>query len=178
MNIVKPRSLFFLMLVFSSPAFAEKPDAATAFQQLSELVGNWVGKSESGREHSVNYRLSAGGTVLVETWTLSPTRESMTLYFLDGESLMAVHYCPQGNQPRLVLVSNTARLSFEFHDGTNLQAPNASHQYSFWMQMEGKDHFRRNETYVDNTAVIDSASTEDPKATVSYARVTENQEQQ
>jgi len=170
MKHVKALSLILLLTVFSMPATAKKPDAAKAFQQLSGLVGNWMGKSESGRQHSVNYRLSAGGTVLVETWSLSSGRESMTMYHLDGDDLMATHYCPQGNQPRLLLVSDAGKMHFEFRDGTNLKVPDKAHQHSFWLQINDSGHFQRNEIYVDNVRTGHVPAEENPQDTFSYTR--------
>src|SRR5262245_5708255 len=77
--------------------------APAVFEQRKTLVGEWQGATAEGRQLSVSYRLTAGGTVLVETWTLGPGRESMTLYHLDRDDLVATHYCPIGNQPSLRL---------------------------------------------------------------------------
>ena len=173
MKIFKQTSLLLFLTCLSLPVSAVKPDAEQAFKQLTSLVGTWKGNFPDGREHSVSYRLTAGGTVLVETWTLSAMRESMTMYHLDGGMLMATHYCPQGNQPRLMLVSDVGQLSFEFHDGTNLQIPNKSHQYSFWLQINDKDHFQRNENYVENGTATQSVTSEDPKTIVNYLRASE-----
>jgi hypothetical protein len=162
--------LFLLLLQLSLPALAASSDSLEAFKLLTGLLGDWTGKSGSGREHKVNYRLSAGGSVLVETWSLPSGRESMTLYHLDGESLMATHYCPQGNQPRLVLMPGDKKMHFAFLDGTNLQVAGKSHQYSFWLQIDDEDHFRRNEIYVENNALIEPAPIEDPAETFSYTR--------
>src|SRR5262245_40955500 len=85
------------------PAIAQsiplRPDQA--FQSLKALVGDWQGRTAEGRTFLVSYRLIANDTVLVESWTMSPTRTSMTVYHMDGDALIATHYCPQGNQPRL-----------------------------------------------------------------------------
>ncbi|MGH8500134.1 MAG: hypothetical protein ACRERV_15215, partial [Methylococcales bacterium] len=80
MKLLKKCCLFLLLVQMSLPALAANRNTVQAFKQLSGLVGDWSGKSASGREHKVNYRLSAGGSVLVETWSLSSGRESMTLY--------------------------------------------------------------------------------------------------
>jgi hypothetical protein len=45
---------------------------------LKSFVGDWQGVTESGRQFLVNYRLTVNDTVLVETWTMSSTRQSMT----------------------------------------------------------------------------------------------------
>ena len=147
--------------------------AADAFKQLTSLVGTWEGRFPDGRAHTVSYRLTAGGSVLVETWTLGPSRESMTLYSIDGGDLIATHYCPQGNQPRLRLVAanDPTRLSFELVDGGNLRVPGKSHQHAFWLKVDGPSAFTRSETYVDNgstPADIAGAKAEDA---VAYSRV-------
>jgi hypothetical protein len=147
--------------------------AEEAFKRLHSLIGSWEGKFEDGRSHSVTYRLTAGGTVLVETWTLAPGRESMTLYSMDGSHLIATHYCPQGNQPRLQFAgqSDSGRLSFEFRDGTNLQVKGKSHQHAFWIKLLGEKSFERSETYVDNgSTASEIAKTEQGKA-IAYTRI-------
>jgi len=171
MKSLKHFFLMFLLACFSTSAFAEKPDADKAFKQLTALIGTWKGSSPGGREHTVNYRLTAGDTVLVETWSLSSGRESMTMYHLDGNVLRATHYCPQGNQPRLVLVSNEDAMHFEFRDGTNLQVPDKSHQHSFWLKIIDNAHFQRNEIYVENGATRSEVPVEDPQETFSYTRM-------
>lgn len=96
------RRLFFgLGVVLIGASSAQEVGPADVFNQLKSLVGAWEGKTETGRLLRVDYKLSAGETVLVETWTLGAGRESMTLYHMDNQDLVATHYCPIGNQPRL-----------------------------------------------------------------------------
>lgn len=175
-------SLAFLSLALSASAGADatetgatrdKSSASDVFKQLSSLVGVWDGKFEDGRPHRVTYRLTAGGTVLVETWALSATRESLTLYHLDGDALVATHYCPQGNQPRLRLsraAGPAGRLSFEFRDGGNLQVPGKSHQHAFWIELRGPDAFARSETYVENGSSAAAIASVPADAAVTYTR--------
>ena len=70
--------------------------------------------------------------MLVETWLRNDKKHSFTLYHLGNENLMATHYCPQGNQPRLKLTNNstTSDLRFSFFDATNLANLASSHQHS------------------------------------------------
>jgi hypothetical protein len=153
----------------SANAAAAPTPAATAFAQLSALVGNW--KSTSGNAHTVNYKLTANNTVLVETWTMSATRESMTLYALDGDRLLATHYCPQGNQPRLAYVNKdrAGKHHFVFLDGTNLQDAKGSHQHSLWLTINSPEKFTRSETYIENSKSKALAS--DEGEAVTYERV-------
>lgn len=151
-------------IVFAAPVLASCSTTAMAqssalradqaFQSLKALIGDWEGRTEAGRTFLVSYRLIANGTVLVESWTMSPTRTSMTVYHMDGaDTLIATHYCPQGNQPRLDYHPELSgrRLEFRFRDATNLPDANAAHQDAFWIEIApGADVFARNETYVEN----------------------------
>ncbi|MBJ6763505.1 hypothetical protein JGU66_22280 [Myxococcaceae bacterium JPH2] len=173
------RRSWFAMLALLSPmglqAAEPQLNAEQAFHQLTTLVGIWEGKFEDGRPHSVTYRLTAGGTTLVETWALGPGRESLTLYHLDGDALVADHYCPQGNTPRLQLAkgSSTDKLSFVFRDGTNLQIKDKSHQHAFWVSLGGKDSFIRSETYVKNGTTPAELQQATPDKPITYHRVTQ-----
>lgn len=148
-----------LLLQGSNVAFAA--DAHAVFARLGGLAGDWEGTFSNGRHHTVNYRFSAGGTALVETWALAPGRESLTIYTLDGDALVATHYCPQGTQPRLKYSGERdGRLQFELLDGGSLQVPGRSHQHAFWLQWNGGDALVRSETYVENGAAKADAKPE------------------
>jgi hypothetical protein len=154
------------LLVGAMPEPATPTRADEVFAELKALAGDWTGKDETGRPLQINYRLSANASVLVETWTLAPGRESLTLYHRDGATLMATHYCPLGNQPRLVLVSGASpsRFDFRFTGATNLSSPGAARQDSFWIERRGNELIRA-ESYVESgkaetqTAVFHRAST-------------------
>ena len=137
------------LCIAAAPAFAGTPPGEPAFARLKQLVGTWRGKTVAGRELTVTYRLVARDSVLVEDWNLGPGRESLTLYHMDGPGLMATHYCPLGNQPRLMLAEVTpeGRMSFAFRDATNLASPDDAHQHSFWISFDGPDRMTRSETY-------------------------------
>ena len=173
-----PASLIVLFVALGiSGAMANEPAGATAsgrelFSRLGKLTGSWSGTTSSGKTHHVSYRTTAAGSVLVETWTLGAGRESMTLYALDGERLLATHYCPQGNQPRLAYTGTDAqgRAQFRFVDGTNLHVPGGSHQQAFWIRLDGEREFSRGETYIENDT---AAATPDDGEAVRYARSAE-----
>jgi hypothetical protein len=160
-------------MLFAAPSHASDAAVATqAFDDLSSLLGSWEGTFSNGRKHHVTYRLTAGGSVLVETWALGPQRESLTMYHRDGDALVATHYCPQGNQPRLQLArrDDDGTLRFDFRDGTNLQVPDGYHQHEFWLKIDGADAFTRSEAYVPNVK-SDEASAEEKPEIVHYVRI-------
>jgi hypothetical protein len=147
-------------------AAGEAPPAgagAAAFDQLKALVGAWRGQRPDGREVGVTYRLSAGDSVLVETWNLGPGRESLTVYHMDGSTLMATHFCPQGNQPRLRMTRAAgSRFDFTFHDGTDID-PGDSFQHDFWIEIDADNRITRSETYFQGD--------ERESETITYERV-------
>ena len=51
------------------------------------------------------------------------------MFYLDGDSLLMTHFCNQGNQPRLKLISSAVagRFEFEMFDSTNLKAFSDAH---------------------------------------------------
>jgi hypothetical protein len=132
----------------ASAADSGPPAAAESFERLKTLVGEWAGRTPQGRDIGVSYRLTADETALVETWDLGPGHQSMTIYHMDGSELLASHFCPLGNQPRLALKRASGdRLDFEFRDGSNLNRARDAHQQSFWIEFHGPDAIVRGETY-------------------------------
>lgn len=126
----------------------QAPAGLPSFERLKALVGKWHGRTPHGRDIGLCYRLTANGSSLVETWDLGDGRESLTIYHMDGDVLLASHFCPLGNQPRLALRRASAgRLEFEFRDGTNLDPAADPHQHSFWIAFQGPDAVVRSETY-------------------------------
>jgi hypothetical protein len=129
-------------------ADSDPPEGAESFERLKLLVGEWRGRTPQGRDIRVSYRLTANASALVETWDLGLGRESMTIYYMDEKELLASHFCPLGNQPRLSLKRASAdRLDFEFRDGSNLDPATDAHQQSFWIEFQGSDAIVRSETY-------------------------------
>lgn len=145
-----------LLVAASSVAVAGEPSPQAVFEQLKTLEGQW--RSASGKTMA-DYRVIANASTIVETWTMSPTRQSMTVYTMDADRIIATHYCPQGNAPRLALAGTSADGAhhFEFVDGANLQDPQGSHEHAFWIRLESPDSLVRSETYIANGAAYDPA---------------------
>jgi hypothetical protein len=144
------------LLSVSSVASANESAAKAVFEQLKSLSGNW---REVGAKAGtlLDMKSIANGSSLVETWTMSPTRQSMTIYTMDGTKLLATHFCPQGNAPRLSFVKTDASGAhhFEFVDGANLQDAKGRHQHAFWIRKNADGTVTRNETYIPNDAKYD-----------------------
>ena len=126
----------------------EKISADDAFAQLTRMVGTWRRADKPESPLRIRFYLTAGGTVLVESWEAGGKPHSLTLYHRDGEALLATHYCPQGNQPRLALAGrDRSGLHFAFRDATDLDPAKESHQHDLWFDLSEPERPIRGETY-------------------------------
>ena len=157
-NFTSLAALVFLCLV-PSVLNAEEGASKRTFEQLKTLVGDWT-IADSNRKTQVNFRLIANDSAIVETWTMSPTRQSMTVYVLDGERLIMTHYCPQGNAPRLVhsKTDDDGVHHFQFLDGANLRKKDGEHQHAGWIRIDSATRFQRSDTYIENGTEFDPAA--------------------
>jgi hypothetical protein len=139
-----------LALVPVDLAAAPRPvptaSAHSAFDQLKTLVGTWHNAERPDSPLRIRFYLTAGGTVLVESWERGSSPHSLTLYHQDGARLIATHYCPQGNQPRLALQPRRGTLQFAFVDATDL-TPGESHLRHLGFDLSDPQRPVRTESY-------------------------------
>jgi len=144
-------------LSISNGAVAEgKVKAPEVFSQLKSLVGVWQKEGAENSDFTISFELTANDTTLIETWNYKGKKHSLTLYHLNGKSLMATHYCPQGNQPRLNLSEGTTldSIVFNYLDATNLASLDDSHQHSLGFELDSSSKkIRRKESYLSESGV-------------------------
>jgi hypothetical protein len=114
------------------------------FERMKELVGVWEGTSnmpeESGKVR-VEYRLSSGGSSIVETLFPGTPHEMISVYFDNKGQLTMTHYCALRNQPRMRLQNADAQnLHFTFVDGTNIDPMKDAYMHSLTISFVDKDH--------------------------------------
>jgi hypothetical protein len=101
----------FLVALFGANAQAldhdheKKPAENAAFEKLKSLAGKRSPAmfTADGEKTNVDYRVTAGGTAVIETMFAGEPHEMVTVYTLDGDSINATHYCSGGNQPYMRL---------------------------------------------------------------------------
>ncbi|WP_139792359.1 hypothetical protein [Henriciella litoralis] len=130
---------------------AATPDpAAAAFDALKTLDGTWQLAEQPEHGLRIVFSTTARGSVLVEEWTFEGAPHSLTLYHRDGDTLMATHYCPQGNQPRMTLVPGGDGLaSLTFRDVTDFDPASEQHQHSLSLALGEDGALIRSEIYRD-----------------------------
>jgi hypothetical protein len=79
----------------------ETSSSAAAFNQLASLVGEWEA-FQDGVPIEETYTLTTNGTALM--WETKPANSApmITMFTVDGDHLIATHYCVAEKQPQMV----------------------------------------------------------------------------
>ena len=126
--------------------------SAAAFKHLASLVGEWQGV-QNGVPVKVTYTLAANGTALMEQMQPANSAETMiTMFTVDGDHLIATHYCSVGNQPQMATrtVGDLEKngLTFSFVRVTGMKTPDDWHNTDLTVTQEDKDHITQRWTYL------------------------------
>ena len=135
----------------ASPVRALAQSRSTrAFERLASLVGEWKGV-QSGTEIRVTYTLTAGGSALLEEFRPTDGEMMVTMFTVDGDHLIASHYCSAKNQPQMAteaIVDPEAKsLAFSLVRVTGLRSPADWHNTALVVTMEDRDHLTQEWTY-------------------------------
>jgi hypothetical protein len=121
-------------------------------ESLKKLAGEWTGKglhSDHEMDAAVTYKVTSGGTALVETLDPGGEHEMVTVYHQDGDNLVLTHYCMLGNQPRMKAEKseNAKKLVFQFAGAGNMQSDKDPHMHDMTLEILGNDHIKSTWTF-------------------------------
>jgi hypothetical protein len=77
-------------------------EAKKAFEKLKTLTGSWQG-TVMGMSVNVTIRLASSGTAILHEATgdgKRPPNHEITMFYVDGDRLLATHFCDGGNRVR------------------------------------------------------------------------------
>src|SRR5437763_4182654 len=141
-------SMIALLLVAAPPA-ADKTKSEEAFDRLATLKGEWSGEQE-GVKVSVIYTLTANDSALMEEFRPEKGAVMITMFTVDGDHLIATHYCSAKNQPQMVTsaIDDVQKpLAFSLARITGLKSPDAWHNTGLTVFQEDNDHLTQQWTY-------------------------------
>jgi hypothetical protein len=127
-------------LSFSSFAQSghDSPNGKSAWKQLSTMVGTW--ETGGAQKMKIVYRMTGGGSALMETMFPGTNHEMVTMYHLDKNRLVLTHYCAAMNQPTMTLMDGSANsLHFVFTSGSNMDNTDM-HMHEMSLHMIDKNH--------------------------------------
>ena len=128
MKIRAVLSFLALATAFAVAAHAgdkKEGDANARFEQFKQLAGDWVGTASGHgpeeKEVHVQYKVTAGGSAVVETEFPGTEHEMVTVITQDGPDLVLTHYCMLGNQPHMKADGKgaTDKVPFQFVSVSN-----------------------------------------------------------
>lgn len=104
----------------AAPSKATPSDAQKLFDKMKSLAGSWHG-TIMGISINVTIRLASSGTAILHeahTDGGKPPNHEITMFYVEGDRLLATHFCDGGNRARLEgKMSADGRMSeFDFLD--------------------------------------------------------------
>jgi hypothetical protein len=136
--------------VATSTVIAEnKTKSEEAFDRLAALQGKWSGEQE-GVKVSLIYTLTANGSALMEEFRPETGPVMITMFTVDGDHLIATHYCSAKNQPQMITSAVTdvqKPLAFSLTRVTGLKSPDDWHNTGLTVIQEDNDHLTQEWTY-------------------------------
>ena len=82
---------------------AAQSDAQKVFENMKTLVGSWQGTIMT-IPIDITIRLASSGTAILHEATTEkggPPKHEITMFYVEGDRLLATHYCDGGNRARL-----------------------------------------------------------------------------
>ena len=141
---------FIIAVVMIKPALAaDSAKSEEAFDRLTSLQGEWQGMAD-GVNTTLMYTLTANGSTLMEQCRPEKGHEMITMFTVDGDHLVATHYCSAKNQPQMVTSAITDAqqpLVFSLVRVTGLKTPDDFHNTGLTVIKKDNDHLTQEWLY-------------------------------
>jgi hypothetical protein len=130
-----------------------KDSTPAGLEQFKKLAGDWVGKTEGlgkeSREVHVTYKVTSGGSAVIETSFPNTEHEMVTVIHPDGDNLLLTHYCMLGNQPQMKAPGKADgnKFAFKFIRATNLKSDKDMHMHDVTYTFVDKDTLKAEWTH-------------------------------
>jgi hypothetical protein len=139
-----------MVLAMAAAALAtDKTKSEQAFDRLASLKGEWKAQID-GVNTTLIYTLTANGSALMEQCRPEKGPEMITMFTVDGDHLIATHYCSAKNQPQMQTPTITdvqKPLAFSLVRVTGLKSPDSFHNTGLTVIQEDNDHLTQEWSY-------------------------------
>ena len=128
----------------------ERTKSEAAFKELASLVGDWEGIHD-GVPIKLRYTLTADRSALMLVEEAGDSTVMITMFTVDGDHLIATHYCAAGNQPQMVsgVPGDLQRgVTFSLLRVTGMKTPGDWHNTGVTVTLDDKDHITQRWTYL------------------------------
>jgi hypothetical protein len=140
MNAIVCLALLALAPMVVAQEGARKSKTNAGLEKFKTLAGDWVSKAE-GQETTINYKVTSGGTAVVETIGPGTPMEMITVITADGDGLALTHYCMVNNQPQMHAAGGQTgkSIAFKFVRATNMKSEKDMHMRNVTYTFVDKD---------------------------------------
>ncbi len=150
------------MAVEETPYPAAPSTGSAEFEQIKTLVGRWKGTSTSqahgDQPADVEYKLTSGGSALVETMFPGTPHEMVSIYHDRDGKLTMTHYCILKNQPELDLQkAGPSQLVFDLSPRSAIGAKEP-HMHALTLTLQDSDHVTQEWTMYEGGAAKDKTT--------------------
>jgi alpha-amylase/alpha-mannosidase (GH57 family) len=138
-----------LVVIASAALAGDKTKSEQAFDRLSSLKGEWKGET-GGVNTTLIYTLTANGSALMEQCRPEKRPEMITMFTVDGDHLIATHYCSARNQPQLetpAIIDVQKPLAFSLVRVTGLKSRDDFHNTGLTLIQDDNDHLTQEWSY-------------------------------
>ncbi len=144
--------LFNVSIVSADEGMHPPYSGSPAFEQIKKLAGNWQLTMDMGKgpqTFQANYKVTSGGSVVVETMMVGTPMEMINVYHDDSKkNLQMIHYCGSHNQPKMVLVDVKGNeLNFDLASDADIDVAHQGHMHALALKFNGPDDIT--ETWTD-----------------------------
>jgi hypothetical protein len=128
----------------------EKTKSEATFKQLASLVGEWEAILD-GVPVKETYTLTANGSALMAETRPGNEPAMVTMFSVDGDHLIAAHYCIAGNQPQMVsgVPDDLQRgVTFTLERVTGMKTPDDWHNTGITITLDDPNHMTQRWTWL------------------------------
>jgi hypothetical protein len=132
---------------------APEGNKMSRLELFKQLAGEWVGTAnpqlKDAHEVRVQYKVTSGGSAVVETLFPGTDHEMVTVIHRDGDDLLLTHYCMLGNQPHMKTAArgDGSKVEFKFVKATNLKSDKDMHMHDVTFTFVNKDTLKTEWTH-------------------------------
>jgi hypothetical protein len=117
------------------------------FEKIKALSGQWEvtsSPSDHGHGGTVSYKVTAGGSAVLETLFGGTDHEMVTLYYMEGDNLALTHYCMLHNRPhmRAERQSSPDKIVFKCLEGEDSKIDAEDHMHQATFKFVDADHLK------------------------------------
>jgi hypothetical protein len=155
-------TLILLILTYSYPVAVsgEKHEGeykgSKDFERLKQIVGVWEGTTSMGegkedQKFTVEYKLTSGGSAIVETLFPGTPHEMVSVYYDKDGRLEMTHYCMLGNRPQMTLKkADHKNMTFELSGDSEIKVDTEPHMHALTISFVDDNNIVESWKYYEN----------------------------